>query len=289
MIAPGRQLAVRAARQLLSRSSRTSASIVSHQQRTFSVASPARSLAPVSAAFKVDIPDRKVVVGAIRDNDGAKKKKRRVGRGPGSGMGKTSGRGHKGQKARGGSWMPGPAFEGGQTPISKRFPKRGFVNPMKRELRYVNLDKLQQFVVTGRLDASQTITMKHLRDAGCVGTVKDGVVLLGRGSPQFNVKINIEVTKASQEAIRAIEAAGGSIRCIYYSRVPLRKLHHPELYDTPAVSTIPPTKRLKEWYADIKNRGHLVGVDIYGPRGGVKMLPLSLDSKSEAVPTKQQK
>ncbi|CAG8798296.1 20090_t:CDS:2, partial [Gigaspora rosea] len=117
-------------------------------------------------------------LGNLSDNPGATKQRKRVGRGPASGHGKTCGRGQKGQKARGGNGKPRRGFEGGQTSISVAFPKRGFHNRNEKTYAPLNLDRLQHWINTGRIDPSQTITMKHLLDTRCVHGVKDGVKLL---------------------------------------------------------------------------------------------------------------
>ena len=118
---------------------------------------------------------------------------KRVGRGIGSGLGKTSGRGHKGQKARSGGGVK-PGFEGGQTPQMLRVPRRGFHNPFQRVYRHLNLDTLKQWIQEGRLDASAVITMKHLRDSNAVGhQIQDGVKLLAGGAKDFDIPVKIEV------------------------------------------------------------------------------------------------
>lgn len=145
----------------------------------------------------------------LRDNDGARVKFKRVGRGIGSGKGKTSGRGVKGQKAREGVSLNG--FEGGQLPIYRRLPKRGFVNLSRKIYAPVNLGKLDAAIEAGRLNADATITEADLRAAGLVGGRKiAGVRLLGRG--EITRKVTIEVSGASASAVAAIEAQGGSVK-----------------------------------------------------------------------------
>ncbi len=143
----------------------------------------------------------------ISDRAGARKAPRRLGRGIGSGRGKTAGRGHKGQKARSGVALKG--FEGGQMPIHRRVPKRGFKNPTRKRLVAVNLERLQQAIDAGRLDPAQAVTEKTLSEAGIVNKVRDGVRLLANG--ELKAKLSIEVHGASKAAIAAIEAAGGKI------------------------------------------------------------------------------
>lgn len=143
----------------------------------------------------------------IRDNDGARKARIRVGRGIGSGKGKTGGRGVKGQTSRTGVAING--FEGGQMPIYRRLPKRGFKNIFRLDFAEVNLDRLQDAINKGILNASETITGAALVASGVLGSVKDGVRLLGRGD--LTSKITIEVTGATAGAVAAVEKTGGSV------------------------------------------------------------------------------
>lgn len=143
----------------------------------------------------------------IRDNEGAHKKRMRVGRGPGSGKGKTAGRGVKGQKSRSGVAIGG--FEGGQMPLYMRMPKRGFNNPNALKLAEVNLWRLQDAIDAKKLDIKGDITGEALVAAGVIRRVKDGVRLLGTG--EIKGKLNLVVWSASAGAIKAIEAAGGSV------------------------------------------------------------------------------
>ena len=143
----------------------------------------------------------------IRDNEGAHKKRMRVGRGPGSGKGKTAGRGVKGQKSRSGVAIGG--FEGGQMPLYMRMPKRGFNNPNALKLAEVNLWRLQDAIDAGKLDASAEIKGEALVAAGVIRRVKDGVRLLGTG--EIKAKLNLVVWSATAGAKKAIEAAGGSV------------------------------------------------------------------------------
>ena len=143
----------------------------------------------------------------IRDNEGAHKKRMRVGRGPGSGKGKTAGRGVKGQKSRSGVAIGG--FEGGQMPLYMRMPKRGFNNPNALKLAEVNLWRLQDAIDAGKLDIKSEIKGDALVAAGVIRRVKDGVRILGTG--EIKSKLNLVVWSASAGAIKAIEAAGGTI------------------------------------------------------------------------------
>ncbi len=143
----------------------------------------------------------------IRDRDGATKAKKRLGRGIGSGLGKTSGKGTKGQKARAGVAIKG--FEGGQMPLHRRLPKRGFKNIFAKDYNELNLGRVQAAVDSGQLDGKKPITVEALQEAGLIRRARDGVRLLGNG--ELKAKLAFEVTGASQSAIKAVEAAGGSV------------------------------------------------------------------------------
>jgi len=140
------------------------------------------------------------------DNPGASKTRKRVGRGIGSGKGKTAGRGVKGQKARTGVAING--FEGGQMPLHRRLPKRGFTNIFRKDYAEVSLDRVAQAIEEGRLDAGQTIDAEALKAAGVIRRVKDGVRILGGAAGSA---LTFNVAGASRPAIAAIEQAGGSI------------------------------------------------------------------------------
>ena len=143
----------------------------------------------------------------LSDNPGARKPRKRIGRGIGSGTGKTSGKGHKGQKSRSGVSLLG--FEGGQMPLSRRLPKRGFKNIFRKHYRVVNLGRLQGAIDAGKIDASQPITEPAMRAAGLVKNLGDGIRILAKGDLKAN--ITIEATGASKAAVAAVEKAGGSI------------------------------------------------------------------------------
>lgn len=144
----------------------------------------------------------------LRDNEGATKARKRVGRGTGSGTGKTSGKGHKGQKARSGVAVNG--FEGGQMPLFRRLPKRGFNNIFAKAFDEVNLGRLQKAIDAGRLDAKKPVDAAALMAAGLTsGKAKDGIRLLAQG--EITSKIDIHVAGASKAAVAAIEKAGGSV------------------------------------------------------------------------------
>jgi large subunit ribosomal protein L15 len=143
----------------------------------------------------------------IADRAGALKPRMRVGRGIGSGKGKTCGRGVKGQKARTGVAIKG--FEGGQMPLHRRLPKRGFWNPFSIRYNEVNLGRVQAAVDAGRLDAAAAVTIEALIGAGVCARRRDGVKILGKGT--LSAKLAFEVAAASKSAVAAIEGAGGSI------------------------------------------------------------------------------
>jgi large subunit ribosomal protein L15 len=143
----------------------------------------------------------------LSPREGSVKGRMRVGRGPGSGKGKTAGRGVKGQKSRTGVAING--FEGGQMPLHMRMPKRGFNNPFARELAEVNLWRLEQAIVAGKLDAGKPVDGQALVAAGIVRRLKDGVRLLGKG--ELTIKLDITVHSASASAKAAVEKAGGSV------------------------------------------------------------------------------
>ncbi len=143
----------------------------------------------------------------LRDNPGANKKAKRVGRGPGSGMGKTGGRGIKGQKSRSGVAIKG--FEGGQMPLYQRLPKRGFNKPNRKQFAVVNLGILAKFIEDGKIDPGKPVTEDVLVESGLVRRKLDGVRVLAKGD--FSAKVDLQVTGASKSAVEAVEKAGGSL------------------------------------------------------------------------------
>ena len=143
----------------------------------------------------------------LRDNDGARTERKRVGRGAGSGTGKTSGKGHKGQKSRAGATING--FEGGQMPIYRRLPKRGFKNPFRKHYAIVNLGDVQKAIEDGRLEKDKQIDENSLRDAGLAGKKNLRVRLLANGD--LKSKITMKVAGASRPAVAAVEEAGGAV------------------------------------------------------------------------------
>lgn len=151
----------------------------------------------------------------IRDNSGATKNRKRIGRGIGSGTGKTGGRGVKGQKSRSGVSMLG--FEGGQMPLYRRLPKRGFNNIFRKDFAQVNLGRLQQAVDAGKLDIKTVVTLDSLKAAGVLKGSFDGLRVLGNG--ELKAKLNIEADGASKAAIAAVEKAGGKVTIAVVKKV----------------------------------------------------------------------
>ena len=143
----------------------------------------------------------------LSDNEGATHRKKRVGRGPGSGKGKTGGRGIKGQKSRSGVAIKG--YEGGQMPLYQRLPKRGFNNINAKTYAVVNLGLIQKFIDAGKIDASADLTEEALIASGLVRRAKDGIRVLAKG--EITSAVNLTVHGASKGAIEAIEKAGGSV------------------------------------------------------------------------------
>ena len=143
----------------------------------------------------------------LRDNPGATKSRKRIGRGPGSGYGKTGGRGIKGQKSRSGVAING--YEGGQMPLYQRLPKRGFNKPNRKSYAVVNLGMIQKFVDAGKLDAGQPIDEAKLVECGLVRRSLDGIRVLAKGELTSGLTLN--VTGASKSAVEAVEKAGGSL------------------------------------------------------------------------------
>ncbi|KAI0320515.1 ribosomal protein L15 [Amylostereum chailletii] len=187
---------------------------------------------------------------------GSQSTQKRLGRGRSSGLGKTSGRGHKGQKARSGNGKPKAGFEGGQTTISKLFPKKGFVNANGKTYAPVNLDRIAHWIDQGRLSSSpeKPITARELVMSGCIHDAHDGVKLLSDGAEHLNVPIHIIPSRASKGAIQAVESLGGSVFCQYYNRL--------SLYDcvkgrADRVAAAPTRREDIEWYTNWKNRGYL--------------------------------
>lgn len=146
----------------------------------------------------------------IKDNEGARKGRMRVGRGIGSGKGKTAGRGVKGQKARTGVSING--FEGGQMPLFRRLPKRGFSNYTRKEYEVINLSDLQRIVDEKRIDASKPVNAEVLKQVGLVHNNKHGIKLLAKG--ELKAKVTVQVSKASATALEAVKKAGGKVEVL---------------------------------------------------------------------------
>ncbi|CCH59067.1 hypothetical protein TBLA_0B02250 [Henningerozyma blattae CBS 6284] len=212
------------------------------------------------------------ILGNLKPSSGSTSTYKRVGRGPSSGKGKTSGRGQKGQKARG---KVKPWFEGGQTPIYKLFPKVGFKNNNKKELKTVNLSKIKEFYKAGRLGDLQNAAaegkdnvldiakMKKYRLV--TGPIKDGVKILARGGTSFNIPLKIEASKATASAISSIEAAGGEFTSRYFSKLGLKAHVTPnkflEKYDRVPLQARPTRRKDIEYYSDPERRGYLIKED----------------------------
>lgn len=152
----------------------------------------------------------------ISDNPGATRSRKRVGRGASSGLGKTSGKGQKGQKSRSGVAIKG--FEGGQMPIYRRLPKRGFTNVFRKNFREINIGRLQAAIDAGKIDAGKPIDAKTLVAAGMIKSARDGVRLLAKGELKAN--ITITVAGASKAAVSAVEGAGGTVTVTMPAKAP---------------------------------------------------------------------
>ena len=159
----------------------------------------------------------------LRDNQGARNLRTRVGRGSSSGLGKTCGRGVKGAKARAGVSIHG--FEGDQMPLYMRLPKRGFYNHFGTDFAVINLGRIQAAIDSGKLKAASTITGEDLAKAGVVSHAKDGVRLLAKG--ELKAKLTLEVAGASASAIAAVEKAGGSVKTTFKKTVHMNKKGEP--------------------------------------------------------------
>ncbi|OIW22717.1 ribosomal protein L15 [Coniochaeta ligniaria NRRL 30616] len=162
------------------------------------------------------------ILANLSENKGAHQKRIRVGRGPSSGYGKTSGRGHKGQGQHG---KVNARFQGGQTPLAISKGRKGFENLRAPEMAIVNLDRLQAWVDAGRLDPTKKITPRELIKSGIMGrSLKDGITLLARGKSALKTPLDIIVSRASESAIEAVEAAGGKIVTRYFTKESLKRL-----------------------------------------------------------------
>jgi len=195
-----------------------------------------------------------ISLSSLKPNPGSRKLRMRVGRGEGSGKGGSAGRGMRGQLSRSGRfgkyW-----FEGGQTPVSRRMPKRGFNNVNHRNLVPVTLNRLVTWIKAGRIDPTQPITMKVLRDSGAITKGPfDGVTLVGKGAErlpaELSLPLDIEVSKATPMAKQAITSIGGSVSVKWYNRVTLRAHLKPEKFAILPRSAGTPPPRLRHLYPD---------------------------------------
>eukprot|EP00999_Lentomonas_sp_LEN2_P000169 NODE_1162_length_979_cov_86.583333_g1117_i0.p1 GENE.NODE_1162_length_979_cov_86.583333_g1117_i0~~NODE_1162_length_979_cov_86.583333_g1117_i0.p1 ORF type:complete len:284 (+),score=38.24 NODE_1162_length_979_cov_86.583333_g1117_i0:70-921(+) len=202
----------------------------------------------------------KIALNTLQPAPGSKHRIKRVGRGDSSGRGKTSTRGQKGQKARTGSG-PYIGFEGGQTPLYLRLGKKGHSKRNKKlyKLEPLNLYRLQSFIQQGKLDPTKRITMHELYKSNCVNDIRNGVKLLAEGSEAFNVKVDIEVSKASSKAIEAIERCGGTVKAVYYNPLGLRVLLKPEKFEPHRIPRFALPTKAKDiaFYTSEEKRGYL--------------------------------
>jgi len=186
----------------------------------------------------------------LQDNPGAVRKGRRIGRGIGSSKGKTSGRGHKGQKARSGGSIP-IAFEGGQTAFYKLLPKRGFTNKLHAEpMVPINVGTIQQYIDMGRISNTKVLTLKDLVDAGMCkpSAIKFGIKLLAKG--EVTSPIQLHVSRASGAAIQAIEQAGGQVTTVHYNQLALRALLKPHKFPEGLPKQARPPPKLQAYYTN---------------------------------------
>ncbi|KAH7103781.1 ribosomal protein L15 [Auriculariales sp. MPI-PUGE-AT-0066] len=210
-----------------------------------------------AAAARFALNPKRVGLFNLRPAKGATHNKHRYGRGDGGGRGGTSGRGHKGQNARSGSGKPKPGFEGGQTPIMRKFPKRGFINQFARTWAPLNLDRLQHWIDQGRIPESsrdRPLTIYHLLQSGCIHQPHDGVKILGDGAKDLKTSIHLSVARASKKAITAIESNGGSVVCEYQN--PLAVIDA-AVGRSDRLSAAPTRREDIEWYTEWSNRGYL--------------------------------
>lgn len=184
-------------------------------------ATPVSQLTASLAGLSLHQTRNASILASLSNNKGAVKVPKRVGRGPSSGHGKTSGRGHKGQGQHGkvNAW-----FQGGQTPLIMKKGTKGFDNWRAPIMSEVNLDKLQDWINQGRIDPTKPITPKELIESRLVGSVKDGIKILARGKTCLAQPIDIMVSRASGSAIAAVEAAGGKVVTRYYTKLSIQRL-----------------------------------------------------------------
>ncbi|KAL7412343.1 ribosomal protein L18e/L15P [Mrakia frigida] len=225
---------------------------------------PSSSLASSSSSstrsFTTSTPLSIIGVGNIRRPKRAHKIHVRVGRGQGQGTGEGKGNGTKGQNSRAGQGTY-LAFEGGQTPVTLQYPKRGFFNYNRKFYQPLNLRTLQEYIDLRRLDASEPITVEHIHNSNMVRGWKsaNGFKLLARGFENITQPIHIFPHRASLRAIAAIEAAGGSVTCVYHNRLSFRQAIHPERFLGPkrVKEALPLKKRDILYYTNWEKRGYL--------------------------------
>jgi len=219
----------------------------------------AKSMDHVERSLKFLAHMPRVSMANIRDFYGAKKKKKRRGRGD-----KTAGKGHKGQGQHQGTMKPYLGFEGGQSPFYRNAPKHHMLAPghvKKLQFATLNLNRIQYFIDCGRIDPSKPITFNILKNSNLItGNSRDGVRLKGEGHTWFQGKIDIEVTRASQDAIAAIERNGGRVKCVWHDPVTLQ--HKMSATPSKNFRHVPPVakrpnERLLLYYANPYNRGYL--------------------------------
>ncbi|KAJ2897392.1 putative 54s ribosomal protein l10 protein [Zalerion maritima] len=182
--------------------------------------SPATSLTALFAGLSIQFRSAHILA-SLSDNKGAYNKRIRKGRGPSSGKGKTSGRGHKGQRQHG---HVHPWFQGGQTPLIRSKGQKGFINLHKLDMTEINVGTIQKYIDEGRLDVKKQITVKELWDAKLLTRLRDGVKLLAGGMEELKAPIDIMVSRASTQAIAAVEAAGGKVVTRYYTKDSMARL-----------------------------------------------------------------
>lgn len=203
----------------------------------------------------------------LRDNPGARKARKRVGRGNASGHGGTAGRGHKGQKSRSGVSLLG--FEGGQMPLYRRLPKRGFKNPFRKKFVAVNIGSIQSAVDRGKLDASKPVNEEALQAAGLFKRRHDGVRLLAKG--EIKAKLTIEVAGASETAKAAVAAAGGKVVVTGSEDAKVRKAEMAERYAAKKAEKLAKAERAAS------------GKDDQGSKAAKKGASAKKDSKDKAA------
>mmetsp|Transcript_15955 Transcript_15955/g.20849 ORF Transcript_15955/g.20849 Transcript_15955/m.20849 type:complete len:307 (+) Transcript_15955:157-1077(+) len=210
------------------------------------------------------VPVKFLSLNNLHDNPGAIKKYRRVGRGIGSSKGKTSGRGHKGQKSRSGGKVH-PLFEGGQTPLHKRLPKRG-MGGRKKTLIPFNLGTLQDFIDMGRFPGvgdslSNPINMRHMVESGALASnttwKHGGAKLLADGKDRLKSTVHVVIGRASDEALAAVEALGGSVTCVHYNKKALRQILKPPERIKRFYRQARPPSKYQPFYTNWNNRGYL--------------------------------